>query len=134
MTASPSPSPSQFDDGRATYSGDYTVELIVNFVLTEQLPLITKFSDQTAPKIFGGKIKTHLLSFFPDEDENTEAILKELMVVAKEFKGQVGAVLCGGGGVGVGVCVCGVCVCKYCGGTYSIFICGQSWPCGSVVL
>ena len=36
----------QFDSGRAVFSGEYTTEEIVNFVLTEQLPLVTKFSDE----------------------------------------------------------------------------------------
>ncbi len=72
------------------FSGDYTAEKIVNFVLTEQLPLVTKFSDQTAPKIFGGNVKSHLLAFFPGDDEETStATLGELKEVAQEFKGKV---------------------------------------------
>ena len=58
LSLSPSPSPplsilsslplplTQFDSGRAVFSGEYTTEEIVNFVLTEQLPLVTKFSDE----------------------------------------------------------------------------------------
>lgn len=72
------------------FSGDYTSENIINFVLTEQLPLVTKFSDQTAPKIFGGNVKTHLLAFFPGaEEESSAATLAELKEVAQEFKGKV---------------------------------------------
>ena len=36
----------KFDEGRATYDGEYTAEEIVKFVLAEQLPLLTVFSDQ----------------------------------------------------------------------------------------
>lgn len=35
-----------FDDGRVMYSGEYDAESITTFVLTEQLPLVTKFSDE----------------------------------------------------------------------------------------
>ena len=36
----------KFDEGRATFSGDFNAEDIVTFVLTEQLPLVTKFTDE----------------------------------------------------------------------------------------
>ena len=36
----------KFDDGRAVFSGDWTTEAILTFVAGEQLPLVTKFSDE----------------------------------------------------------------------------------------
>ena len=36
----------QFDEGRATYDGEFVAEEIIKFVLAEQLPLLTVFSDQ----------------------------------------------------------------------------------------
>lgn len=44
---------------------------------------------QTAPKIFGGEIRTHLLAFYSSEDENAGKYSDDLKKVAKEFKGQV---------------------------------------------
>jgi len=79
----------QFDEGRAVFSGDYTTEEIMNFVLTEQLPLVTKFSDETAPKIFGGSIQNHLLAFFSGDAENYDTIMSNLRDVATAFKGKV---------------------------------------------
>ena len=38
----------QFDEGRATFTGEYTAEEIVKFVLSEQLPLLTVFDDQVS--------------------------------------------------------------------------------------
>ena len=38
----------KFDEGRATYEGEYNAEEIVKFVLAEQLPLLTVFSDQVS--------------------------------------------------------------------------------------
>lgn len=40
----------QFDEGRATFDGKYTAEEIVKFVVAEQLPLVTKFSDEVRLK------------------------------------------------------------------------------------
>lgn len=51
------------------------------------LPLSSCF--QTAPKIFGGDIRTHLLAFYSSEDEKAEEYTESLKKVAKEFKGQV---------------------------------------------
>ena len=36
----------EFDEGRATYDGEMDAESIVAFVLAEQLPLVTKFTDK----------------------------------------------------------------------------------------
>ena len=36
----------KFDEGRATFDGEYTAEEIIKFVYAEQLPLLTVFSDQ----------------------------------------------------------------------------------------
>ena len=38
----------KFDEGRATFDGEYSAEEIVKFVLAEQLPLLTVFSDQVS--------------------------------------------------------------------------------------
>ena len=44
---------------------------------------------QTAPKIFGGDIKSHLLSFFPSDGDKYEEIVATLKKVAAQFKGKV---------------------------------------------
>lgn len=36
----------QFDEGRATFDGEYTAEEIIKFIFAEQLPLLTVFNDQ----------------------------------------------------------------------------------------
>ena len=52
--------------------------------------LILSFSlSQTAAKIFGGDIRTHLLAFYSSEDEKAEGFTEGLKTVAKSFKGQV---------------------------------------------
>ena len=44
---------------------------------------------QTAPKIFGGNLKTHLLAFFSGEADNYDTIMTNLKDTASEFKGKV---------------------------------------------
>ena len=115
----------QFDDGRVVYDGEFIAEDIESFVIQEQLPLVTVFSDevgvvflshdhmynhmthtlQTAPKIFGGSIRSHLLAFFSSEAEDAETTTEQLRTTAKQFKGQVS-------GYEWAHCLCGaVCVC-----------------------
>ena len=38
----------QFDEGRVDYDGEFNVEDITEFILSEQLPLITVFSDEVS--------------------------------------------------------------------------------------
>ncbi|CAI7994599.1 Protein disulfide-isomerase [Geodia barretti] len=75
--------------GKVVYDGEYIAEDIESFIIMEQLPLVTIFSDDTAPKIFGGSIRSHLLAFFAQDDENAEATLEELRMAAKQFKGKI---------------------------------------------
>ena len=49
------------------------------------------FPLQTAPKIFGGEVKSHLLCFFAGDNEEYLTALRE---VAKDFKGRVSLVTC----------------------------------------
>ena len=44
----PSLPPSQFDDRKAVYDGNFVAEDIDSFILQEQLPLVTIFSDEVS--------------------------------------------------------------------------------------
>lgn len=78
-----------FDDGKVQFTGEYDAGNIIEFVTLEQLPLVTKFSDETAPKLFGGSIRSHLLAFFEGTSEEKDSLTSELTAVAKEFKGKI---------------------------------------------
>lgn len=64
-------------------------EVLKKFVSSNALPLVVEFNHETAQKIFGGEIKSHLLLFLSKEaghfDEHSESARK----VAKDFKEQV---------------------------------------------
>jgi len=78
-----------FDDKRADYAGKAEVEEITKFIRAESLALVTEFSDEAAPKIFGGDIKSHLLLFISKKSEAFEATKTTYTAVAKGFKGKV---------------------------------------------
>ena len=44
---------------------------------------------QTAPKIFGGKIMTHLLLFVSKKSDKFEEVLASIKESSKKFKGRV---------------------------------------------
>lgn len=79
----------QFDDGDVVYSGEYESEAISAFVQANKMPLVMEFTDESAPKIFGGDIKVHMLLFIKKSADNFKETLDYFNEVAKEFKGQI---------------------------------------------
>jgi len=78
-----------FDEGKNVFEGEVTEAAITLFVVANSMPLVVDFNHETASKIFGGEIKSHLLMFLSKEaghyDKHTEAT----RAVAKKFKGQM---------------------------------------------
>eukprot|EP01135_Chromosphaera_perkinsii_P006905 Nk52_evm60s621 gene=Nk52_evmTU60s621 len=61
---------------------------IKDFVMANILPSVVEFTDEVAPKIFGGNIKVHSLMFV-DTTNDISALLKWYTEVAEEFKGRM---------------------------------------------
>jgi len=78
-----------FEEKRYEYEGAFTKEEIATFVTGNSLPLIMEFTDESAAKIFGGQIKSHLLMFSKFSDPNWETNKGTLATVAKKYKGQL---------------------------------------------
>ncbi|XP_042204446.1 protein disulfide-isomerase-like isoform X1 [Homarus americanus] len=78
-----------FDEGKNVYDGDVTEAEITKFVAANSLPLVVDFNHETASKIFGGEIKSHLLVFLSKEAGHYDAHLEACRGAAKGFKGQV---------------------------------------------
>jgi len=79
----------KFDDLRSDYSGDADADKIKKFVTSESIALVTEFSDEAAPKIFGGEIKSHILLFISKKSEDFKATIDTFTESAKGFKGKV---------------------------------------------
>jgi len=79
----------KFDNLRAEYTGKAEVAEITKFIRSESLALVTEFTDEAAPKIFGGDIKSHLLLFISKKSEGFAATYEKFSESAKTFKGDV---------------------------------------------
>ncbi|XP_074034328.1 protein disulfide isomerase [Leptinotarsa decemlineata] len=79
----------KFDEGKVVYEGKPVEADIKKFVQSNSLPLLVEFNHDTAQKIFGGEIKSHLLLFLSKADESFEKISEAARSVAKPFKEQV---------------------------------------------
>jgi protein disulfide-isomerase A1 len=78
-----------FDNGNVVYDGDYESAAIQAFASAESLPLLIEFSDENAPKIFGGEVKTHLLLFAKKTADGYKDLADAMTKTAGDFKGQV---------------------------------------------
>merc|ERR1712036_153870 len=75
----------QFDEGFNKYEdGD-----MAEFVKANMLAYVTEFSDKTAPKIFGGEIKKHILLFAAKSASDFEGHLADFTESAKAHRGKV---------------------------------------------
>lgn len=80
----------QFDENRVDYEGTETTESsIKKFVQINSLPLIVEFNHDTAQKIFGGDIKSHLLLFLNKDEDHFQKVSDAAASVAKPFREQV---------------------------------------------
>ncbi|XP_011921508.1 PREDICTED: protein disulfide-isomerase isoform X2 [Cercocebus atys] len=79
----------KFDEGRNNFEGEVTKENLLDFIKYNQLPLVIEFTEQTAPKIFGGEIKTHILLFLPKSVSDYDGKLSNFKTAAESFKGKI---------------------------------------------
>ncbi|KAI4493164.1 hypothetical protein M0802_009581 [Mischocyttarus mexicanus] len=79
----------KFDDGKAKFDGELTSENVQNFINVHSLPIIVDFNQDTAQKIFGGSIKSHLLAFLSKDAGHFEKYVDIIKEPAKKFLGQV---------------------------------------------
>jgi len=77
----------QFDEGRVDYEGEMAD--LKKFVKENQLALLTEFSSETAPKIFGGDIQNHALLFVSKASADFKTHTDNFKTAAAEFKGQM---------------------------------------------
>lgn len=79
----------KFDDGKVIFEGEATQENIKKFVMSESMPLLVDFNHDSAQRIFGGEIKSHLLMFLSKEAGHIEKYAEPAKEIAKDYRGQV---------------------------------------------
>lgn len=78
-----------FDEGKSVYDGESSEEQIKKFVAVQSMPLIVDFNHESAQKIFGGDIKSHLLMFISKEAGHIEKYAEPAKELAKSFRDKV---------------------------------------------
>jgi len=79
----------KFDEGRNDLEDGLTEDNITTFVRSNALPLVVEFNHETAQKVFGGDIKSHLLIFVSASSDEFTKQREAAQEVAKDFKGKV---------------------------------------------
>lgn len=79
----------QFDEGKAVFEGEQTEIEIKKFLQAQSMPLIVEFNHESAQKIFGGDIKSHLLLFLSKEAGHLEQYAEKAKDIAKKFRNEV---------------------------------------------
>lgn len=77
-----------FDEPRVDYDGEFAADDINKFATGNSMPLVMEFTDEAAPKIFGGEIKTHLLLFAKTSEDSFAGYKEALTETAKANKGD----------------------------------------------
>lgn len=79
----------QFDDGKAVFEGDFTEEALKKFVNSQAMPLVVDFNHESAQRIFGGEIKSHLLMFLSKEAGHFEKYAEPSKEISKKFREHI---------------------------------------------
>lgn len=79
----------QFDEGKAVYEGTFEDDSLKKFILGQAMPLVVDFNHDSAQKIFGGDIKSHLLLFLSKEAGHYEKYAEPAKEIAKDFREKI---------------------------------------------
>jgi len=79
----------KFDELRNEQTADLTEEAITKFVKSSALPLIIDFNHETAQKVFGGEIRSHVLLFLSKEAGHYDKYLPAQKTLAGNYKDRV---------------------------------------------
>lgn len=79
----------KFDNEPAVYNGKNKEAELKKFIATESLPPVVEFNNETAQKIFGGEIKSHLLLFLSRKAGHFDKIIEEITPVSKEHRQDI---------------------------------------------
>ncbi|XP_037934146.1 protein disulfide-isomerase [Teleopsis dalmanni] len=78
-----------FDEKKSVFQGEVALDNIKKFVQVHSLPLIVEFNHESASKIFGGSVKSHLLFFVSKEAGHIEKHVEPLTDIAKQYREDI---------------------------------------------
>jgi len=79
-----------FDEPQVNFEGKFdSVDAIVDFANAESLPLVIEFTNENAPRIFGGQVQVHCLIFVEKDTDAFEGIISAARGTAKNFRGEI---------------------------------------------
>jgi len=78
-----------FDEGKVVYTGKPEFAELSEFVHMNSIPLVIDFTYDSAPIIFSGSIKNHVLLFASTKADNYAALKDTLSKLAKIYKGKL---------------------------------------------
>lgn len=78
----------KFDEGQVDLKDPLDAKSIQEFISGNRLALVTEFTQETAPKIFGGDIKSHVLLFLSKKADAFQEKVDVFKAVAAGFKGK----------------------------------------------
>jgi len=79
----------KFDEGRNDLEGKIDKDAVKSFVNGNKMPLVIEFTQESAPKIFGGDIQKHVLLFLRKKDADFKTHTDNLKIAAEKNKGKV---------------------------------------------
>ncbi|XP_043284274.1 protein disulfide-isomerase [Venturia canescens] len=79
----------KFDEGKSVYEEELEPEQLKKFISVQSLPLLVDFNHETAQKIFGGDIKSHLLVFLSKKAGHFEKYSDAIKEPAKDYRGKI---------------------------------------------
>ena len=77
------------DEGRSDLTEDLNKESIKKFIEESQTSPVIEFSQQNAPKIFGGTIRTHVIMFIKKSSSEFKAKYNIFKNAAYRFQNEV---------------------------------------------
>jgi protein disulfide-isomerase A1 len=83
----------KFDEGRNNFDGKIDKEELTKFITGNKMALVVEFTQESAPKIFGGAIQQHVLYFLRKKDADHNDKLASFKEAAVPFKGKVSSMI-----------------------------------------
>jgi protein disulfide-isomerase A1 len=79
----------KFDEGKAMFEGEVSADAVAKFVQANALPLVVEFNHETAQKVFGGEVKSHVLIFVGKSEKQYEIMLEAGKSLAKPLRDRI---------------------------------------------